>query len=171
MAGSIVLLTGPVGAGKTTVAQELIAGGDGGLVSIEGDVFWSFIKRPQPGAERNKAFTMIMRAMLASARHYERDGYEVIVDFTIPPWYLDAVRALLTGKPFNYVVLRPSEAVCAARAAERAEGTIADYGPYRELYAAFDGYEQMTIVNDAASPSDVAEFIRAGLAAGTFRMT
>jgi len=34
--------------------------------------------------------------------------------------------------PLDYVVLRPSETVCEARAASRTEGVIADYGPYRE---------------------------------------
>ncbi len=165
-----MILTGPVGAGKTTIARELVGSSPGGVVSIEGDTYWSHIITPQPDQDRNAAFRMIMRAMTASARHYERDGYEVILDFSIPPWYLDAIRALLTGKPFAYVIVRPSLAICAARAAARPEGTIADYAPYRELYDAFDGYERFTIGDDGTGPALAAARIREGLAAGTFRM-
>jgi hypothetical protein len=89
----------------------------------------------------------------------------------LPPWYLDAVRALLKGKPFEYVVLRPSETVCAARAAARPEGAVADYGPYRDLYAAFDGFERFTICYDDSDAHVLAVRIRAGLSAGTFRMS
>ncbi len=169
--GSIVIVTGPVGAGKTTVARELTASAASGVAFIEGDTYWSHIVNEEPGQDRNAAFRMIMRAMTASARHYERDGYEVILDFSIPPWYLDAIRALLTGKPFDYVIVRPSLAVCVARAAARSAGAIADYAPYRELYDTFDGYERFTIANDAAGPALTAARIREGLAAGAFRMT
>jgi hypothetical protein len=113
---------------------------------------------------------MIMRAMTASARHFERDGYEVILDFSIPPWYLDGIRALLQGKPFEYVVLRPSLEVCIARAAARSEGTIRDYSIYSEFYADFAGMEANTIRDDESDAQTIAARIRSGLAAGTFRM-
>ena len=167
----VVILTEPVGAGKTTIARELAACSVGPLASIEGDIFWSFIAKVAPDQGRGQRMTMVMRAMTAAARHYARDAYEVILDFSIPPWYLDAVRALLTGKPFDYVVLRPSEAVCAARAAARSAGSITDYAPYRDLYASFDGVERFTISDDESDARSIAARIRAGLEAGTFRVS
>ena len=166
--GQIVILSGPVGAGKSTVARELIAASGDGTAYIEGDTFWSFIAKPATGQSYPKAFTMIMRAMTATARHFERDGYEVLLDFSIPPWYLEAIGKLLQGKSFSYVVLRPSEEVCAARAAARPEGTIADYEPYAELYRAFDGMERHTLADDAATPAAMAARMREGLRAGAF---
>ena len=48
----IVLLSGPVGAGKTTVAQELIKAAVDPTVYIEGDKFWFFIvKGDKPSEE------------------------------------------------------------------------------------------------------------------------
>ena len=168
--GSIVILTGPVGAGKTSIAHELLASSPGPAAYIEGDVFWSFIAKQPRRPLRGEQFKMIMRAMLASARHYARDGYETIVDFTIPPWYLEAVRALLTGKPFHYAIVRPSLAVCAARAAARSAGTISDYTEYRELYTDFNGFEAAMIADDTATPPEIADRVRAGIHAGTFLM-
>jgi len=168
--GHVVIVSGPVGAGKTTVSRELVASAPGPTAYIEGDQFWTFIAKPseeQPAPER---FRMIMRAMLAAARHYARDGYDAIVDFSIPPWYLQAVRALLKDCEYSFVVLRPSEAICASRAAQRTEGTITDYTSYRELYDAFDGFERHTIANDDLGPALAAARIWAGLQAGTFRM-
>ncbi len=168
--GSIAILSGPVGAGKTTVARELLALATGPTVYIEGDTFWSFIVAPDKRQPPPKSFTMIMRAMLAAARHYERDGYDVLVDFSIPPWYLDGVRALLKGVDVSYLVMRPSEDVCAARAATRPDGTIADYGPYRELYRSFENAGRYVVCDDEGEPAEVAARIRAGIETGTFRI-
>ena len=54
-----------------------------------------------------------MTAMTAAAVPYALAGYEVILDFSIPPWFLDAVRKVVKIKdvPLDYVVLRPSESV------------------------------------------------------------
>jgi len=166
--GCVVILSGPVGAGKTTIARELVESAPGAIACIEGDRFWPFIVRPASDQEAPGRFRMIMRAMLASARHFARDGYEVIVDFSIPPWFLDATRALLKNEPFHFVVLRPSEAVCAERAATRAEGTIADYDSYHELYLAFESAKRFTISDDTGGPATVAARIRAGIEAGKF---
>jgi hypothetical protein len=73
-------------------------------------------------------------------------------------------------------VLRPSEAVCAARSASRAEGAIADYAPYRDLYSSFDdlsfdGAGVHTIQDDDSDPAVIAVRIRKGLEAGTFRIS
>ena len=42
---SIILLSGPVGAGKSTVARELIASLPDPIAYVEGDKFWFFIAR------------------------------------------------------------------------------------------------------------------------------
>ncbi|MGP0019143.1 MAG: AAA family ATPase [Candidatus Sulfotelmatobacter sp.] len=170
---SIVILSGPIGAGKTTVARELVALSTAPIAYIEGDTFWSFIAKGDKKQALNKRFKMIMTAMTAASLPYATSGYETILDFSIPPWFLDTARAVAKVRevPLDYVVLRPSEAVCAARAAARADGTISDYASYRELYAAFDGVERNTISDDACDAKVVAVRIREGLDAGVFRMS
>jgi adenylate kinase family enzyme len=168
----IILLSGPVGAGKSTVARELVAISPSPIACIEGDTFWSFIKGPA-GGPVPKNFKMIMTSMVSAAISYALYGYEVIVDFSVPPWFLDTARKVVSRRevPLDYVVLRPSESVCAARAADRSEGTVADYTRYAELYRDFDEAQQYTIQDDRASAAELAARIREGLDAGKFRLS
>jgi adenylate kinase family enzyme len=168
----IVLLSGPVGAGKSTVARELIANSTGATAYIEGDTFWSFIARGGEAQKRHKNFRVIMAAMTAAAVPYAVAGYEVILDFSIPPFFLETARKIAKSKevPLDYVVLCPSETICAARAAARREGTIADYAAYREFYATFEGVEHYTIRDDRSDAASLAASIRDGLRSGRFRL-
>lgn len=55
---AVVMLSGPVGAGKTTVARELLAISPAPLCYIEGDTFWSLFAKPdtEPRRERFRLF-------------------------------------------------------------------------------------------------------------------
>jgi len=68
-------------------------------------------------------------------------------------------------------VLRPSEAVCADRAASRTEGAIGNYAPYRDLYTEFDEARRFTIEDDESNAVELAVRVRNGLDAGKFRLS
>ena len=166
--GSIVVVSGPIGAGKTTIARALVQSADSPLAYIEGDDFWRYLVKPRPGGPRTN-IQAIMRAMFRSAAAIAGDGYGVILDFSIPPDFLERAAARASDTPVHLVVIRPSFEVCAERAATRAEGVISDYGPYRDFYAMFEVAERHLVRNDALSPAEAAEIIREGLASGRFR--
>ena len=167
--GKAIMLSGPIGAGKTTVARDLIALLPQPLAYIEGDTFWSFITR---SGQRNRRenFLVIMRSMTAAALPFAREGFDVLLDFSFPPDFLDTAQKILKEVPLDFIVLKPSQEVCESRASARAEGKISDYGPYRSFYSLFAGAERFTIQDDAADSRSLAARIRDGLSAGTFRV-
>ena len=112
---------------------------------------------------------MVMRSMVAAAVPYALGGYEVILDFSIPPWFLDTAKRIagMREVPLEYVVLRPGVEVCAQRARERAEGAIAEYAQYQDLYDDFAGADAVT---GDGTPGETARRIREGLEAGRFRL-
>lgn len=174
---AVLILSGPPGAGKSAVARELVKTADATAILIKGDTFWSFIAKggvppTKPQAQRKNL--TVMQSMVAAARPFARQGYETIVDFSIGPWFLPAVQPFLKDVALDFVVLRPSKTVCARRAAERVEGRMPDYAPYSEFYDAFaaaSDFESRTLSDDTATPAELAAQIRAGLRAGTFRIS
>lgn len=165
--GSIVVVSGPIGAGKTTVAKALVEASPPPVSLIEGDAFWPFITKPlTPGPRAN--FQTLMRAMVRASAAIAADGFEVILDFSMPPAFLQRAAERLEKSQIHFVVLRPSLEVCAARAAARPEGAIVDYGPYRDFYAMFD-VDERHVVADEIPPEQAASLIREGLKAGRFR--
>jgi adenylate kinase family enzyme len=170
---SIILLSGPVGSGKTTIARELVACSSGPLVNIEGDKFWFFIAKGSPELGRQKNFGIIMSSMINAAVPYAANGYEVILDFSVPPWFLDTARKIASKRsvPLDLVILKPSEPVCAARAKDRTEGVIADYSMYSEFYREFAGVDGHTIEDDVSDAAAMAARIRQGLNEGKFRLS
>jgi AAA domain len=166
----VVMLTGPVGAGKTTVARELVALSKGPQCFLEGDTFWSFFTK-MDGAARRERFRLIMRSMTAAAVPLARGGYEVLLDFSFPIDFLETARKILKEIPLDFVVLRPSLAECERRAGARKEGTIRDYSVYRDFYAMFVGMTRHEICDDEADAKALAGRIRMGLDGGSFRIS
>jgi len=166
---SVVMLSGPVGAGKTTVARELVAISPAPLCYIEGDTFWPIFAKPDAKPVRER-FRVLMRSMTAAAVPLARSGNEVLLDFSFPVDFLETARKILKEIPIDFVMLRPAIATCERRAAARPEGKVADYGVYRDFYALFEGLPKHEICDDDADPASVARRIRAGLDQGIFRL-
>ena len=85
--GKVIILSGPVGAGKTTVARELLKLLPGEVSYIEGDTFWSFIAKTET-RDRRANFRTIMRSMTAATIPFARSGFDVLLDFSVPPDFL-----------------------------------------------------------------------------------
>lgn len=166
---SVIFLSGPIGAGKTTVARELVHLLPGPLCYIEGDTFWSFIRKEgERGMQEN--FPVLIRSMTAAAIPWARKGFRVLIDFSIPPGFVETARKILKEVPFDFVVLRPSLEVCVERASTRKEGAIKDYESLKEFYALFEGGILGPICDDHADAASLARRIVEGLNEGRFRV-
>jgi hypothetical protein len=108
--------------------------------------------------------------MVAAAIAYAASGCESILDFSIPPWFIPTVCKMAGSREIiiDYVVLCPSEAVCATRALEREQGKIRDYEQYREFHAAFAEMKSHILDGDANSAAEAASLIRSQLSTGKF---
>jgi chloramphenicol 3-O-phosphotransferase len=164
----LVILSGPIGAGKTAVSKELIALWSGPLAYIEGDQFWPFLVKRADG-DRREDFRAIMRAMTSAAGSFTRTGYDVLLDFSIPPAFLPTAQKILRDAPVDYVLLRPPLEICEARARARAEGRITKYD--RGFYAMFAADPRHVVApNNGESARAIATIVYEGLKEGTFRV-
>ena len=166
---SVIFLSGPIGAGKTTVAKALLALLPAPLSYIEGDTFWSFIRKDDERGSRDN-FPVLVRSMTAAAIPFARSGFRVLIDFSIPPTFVDTARKILKEVPFDFVLLRPSFKVCAERAASRKEGAITDSVMLKNFYARFEEGTVQPICDDDADPESLARRIAEGLNQGRFRV-
>jgi len=166
---SVIFLSGPIGAGKTAVAQELLPLLSAPLAYVEGDTFWSFIKKEGERGLRDN-FPVLVRSMTAAAVPLARSGFRVLIDFSIPPTYVSTARKILKEVPFDFVVLRPSLQVCAERASSREKGAITEYARLKDFYDRFEEGNIEPICDDHSDPGSLARRIAEGLNQGLFRV-
>lgn len=136
---AVIIVSGPPGAGKSTVSRAL-AGSFSRGVHLHTDDFWHAIVAggiPPFLPESDDQNHTVVDACAAAAAAYAAGGYTTVVDGIVGPWMLDHYRDRC-GDDLHYVVLRPSRDVALARARARtAPGALVAEGPVLDLWDQF----------------------------------
>jgi adenylylsulfate kinase-like enzyme len=146
-ASPLLILTGPPGAGKTTLGR-LVASHFSPSIVLDADWFWNSMVRGlippwEPASnEQNRTLT---RASLAATTRLANGGFTTVLEGHFGPWHVEILREELsrTDTPAAYVILRPPLEECLRRANERRRepqhrDALHDEGVIRGLYAQYE---------------------------------
>jgi cytidylate kinase len=170
-----ILVTGPPGAGKSTVAA-LVADAFQTVALVPGDAFFAFWSRgfvepwrPEASAQNET----ILTAAGAAVGAFSRGGCQVVYDGVLGPWLVPAFLAGTGLASVHYVVLLPPVQVCLERVAGRLGHVFADPAATRQMHAEFvraDVDQRHLVADGAMDAGSVAAAVLARVRDGSVRL-
>jgi cytidylate kinase len=137
--GSLLVISGPPGAGKSSLARAVADRHDPSVL-VEGDAFFGFLAR---GAidpwvpESNAQNEVVTRAAATAAGRYVLGGYTTVYDGVVGPWFIDDFAAATELEQLDYVILLPSVERCIERVATREGHGFTDEAATRKMHHEF----------------------------------
>lgn len=172
--GEVVIVSGPPGSGKTTVADALARSAPQG-VHLESDWFYRWIRSgfvaPHLPAARAQN-TTVMDLVTDAAAGYAEAGYAVVWDGIVGPWFLDRVvgRLAARGIGARYLVLRAEREEALARVRHRdATAEVSGAEVMWDQFADLGPLEMHVVAADRPI-DDVVVRCEAALAGGGLRL-
>lgn len=173
--GEILIVTGPPGAGKSTMAGALVEHFELAVL-LQGDWYFDRVVRGwiepwKPPSQHQNA--VVTRAMAASAREYAEGGYAVVLEGIIGPWFLDTFVPVAGDVPVHYVVIRPSADTAMTRAVAREAPALVDPEPIEKMYREFErlgAHEHHVVDTTGHSVEETVAEVLARLDTGRLRL-
>lgn len=141
--GTLLVITGPPGAGKSTAARVMADAAERSVL-VEGDAFFGFLASGaiEPWLpESNEQNDVVTRSAASAAGRFADGGFTAIYDGVVGPWFLPTF-AVATGLDgLEYVVLLPPVETCVARVQSRQNHGFSDEAATRKMHAGFTAAE------------------------------
>jgi cytidylate kinase len=167
--GSLLVVTGPPGAGKSTVAGILAARSERSVL-VAGDAFFGFLARGaiEPWLpEAHEQNQVVIRAAAAAAGRYAAEGYMTVYDGVLGPWFLPSFAAATRLDCLDYVIVLPPVERCVERVAARRDHGFSDEAATRKMHQGFAHalIDDRHVLRDPPDqPDEVADVIGHALA-------
>lgn len=136
--GTLLVVTGPPGAGKSSVARVLVDRAPPSVL-VEGDAFFAFLAAgavPPWLPESDAQNRIVGRAAAAATAVFAAD-YDTVYDGVLGPWQLDDFMRAGAFRLLDYAVILPPVGVCIERVATRVGHGFDDEAAARHMHAEF----------------------------------
>jgi cytidylate kinase len=172
---SLLVVTGPPGAGKSTVARLLAERSDRSVL-VAGDAFYAFLASGAidpwlPGTQEQNE--MVTQAAAAASGQFVVGGYDTVYDGMVGPWYLPTFHAASGLAALDYAVLLPPVEVCVERVRTRVGHGFTDEPATRKMHHEFTHAvveDRHVLLDPPADPAEVADHIAHARVAGALRV-
>jgi cytidylate kinase len=137
--GDVTVVTGPPGAGKSTVAEHLVRRSSPSAL-VAGDDFFGFLRSGAvaPWLEAAHEQNTVVTEAAAAATGRLSARFDVVYDGVLGPWFLTPFMSAAGLSHLHYVVLLPPLSACLERVRTREGHGFTDREATQGMWNAFD---------------------------------